>query len=83
VTFDGSSAVSLYLNGQLAATASWTGTMPIAYEILKIGANRGDSNSADTHLFNGLVDEVHIFNRGLSAAEVAAIYGSGSAGLCP
>ena len=32
--------------------------------------------------FNGLIDEVQIFNRALSADEIADIYNAGSAGLC-
>lgn len=32
--------------------------------------------------FNGLIDEVEIFNRVLSASEIAAIYNAGSAGKC-
>lgn len=30
--------------------------------------------------FDGLIDEVEIFNRALSAAEIRAIYDAGSAG---
>ena len=33
-------------------------------------------------LFNGLIDEVAIFNRALTADEIAAIYNAGSAGIC-
>ena len=32
--------------------------------------------------FSGLVDEVQIFNRVLSASEIQAIYQAGSAGEC-
>ena len=32
--------------------------------------------------FNGLIDEVEIFNRALSAAEIQAIYNAGHAGKC-
>src|SRR5205807_516936 len=33
--------------------------------------------------FTGLVDEVHLFNRALSASEVAAIYNADNAGVGP
>jgi VCBS repeat-containing protein len=35
-----------------------------------------------TSFLNGLIDEVEIFNRALTAEEIAAIYNSGSAGKC-
>ena len=38
-------------------------------------------NSQGLHPFTGLIDEVTFFNRALSAAEVMAIYGAGSAGM--
>jgi hypothetical protein len=36
----------------------------------------------NNYSFYGLVDELSVYNRGLSAAEVAAIYNAGSAGKC-
>jgi hypothetical protein len=32
--------------------------------------------------FNGLIDEAAIYNRALTANEIAAIYAAGSAGIC-
>jgi len=40
----------------------------------------GARNNEDS--FNGLIDEVSVYNRGLSVAEVAAIYAAGSGGKC-
>jgi hypothetical protein len=36
----------------------------------------------NSHRFNGSIDEVELFNRALTAAEVNAIYAAGSAGKC-
>jgi hypothetical protein len=33
--------------------------------------------------FDGLIDEVILFHRALTAAEIQAIYDAGSAGMCP
>jgi uncharacterized repeat protein (TIGR01451 family) len=42
----------------------------------------GRLGSHDGFYFNGLIDEVEIFDRALSAVEIAAIYNAGSAGKC-
>src|SRR3989344_2066045 len=34
------------------------------------------------YIFNGLIDEVHVYNRVLSANDIKAIYNAGSAGVC-
>jgi hypothetical protein len=41
-------------------------------DLVKLGYNRATSSA-----WNGLVDEVHIFNRALAAWEVEAIYADG------
>src|SRR5262249_48138112 len=48
---------------------------------IRIGARMG-SNGQITGAWNGLIDEVQLYNRALSAAEVLAIYSAGSAGTC-
>lgn len=74
-TSDGS-YLKLYINGQLAATA--TGAMgPENNEPLRIGAIDYPQYS-----FEGLIDEVSLYNRALSPAEIQAIYAAGSAGKC-
>ena len=73
-TFDGST-LAIYINGVLAGTASGTlGTS--SSEPFKIGASDVYGG------FNGWIDEVAIYNRALSANEIAAIYAAGSAGKC-
>jgi hypothetical protein len=47
-------------------------------EPLRIGA--GDLGSDVRDFFNGRIDEVELFDRALTAAEIGAIFGSGSSG---
>lgn len=75
-TADGAT-VNVYVNGVLSGTAPWTqgifpGTMP-----LTIGCTMQES---PTSFFNGEIDEVSLYNRALSASEIAAIYNARSAG---
>jgi hypothetical protein len=46
---------------------------------LMIGIRRPNT---DTQIFDGLLDEVALWNRGLSGEEVRAIFDAGSAGMC-
>ncbi len=75
-TSDGS-LLKLYINGQLVATTA--GTLgPKNNAPLRLGA----IESAQPYTFEGLLDEVSIYNRALSADEILAIYMAGSAGKC-
>ncbi len=76
--YDGTS-VSLYINGLLIGSTPAPGAIVPSANDLNIG--RDPSNSA--RFFNGLIDEAAIFNRALSAQEIATIYNAGSAGQCP
>lgn len=38
--------------------------------------------AAEGYYFNGLLDEIELFNRALTASEISAIYGAGGAGKC-
>jgi len=78
-TFDGST-FRFYINGQLAGTG--TGTLGQTFAVpLTIGT------SGTCHQFGqgfgGLIDEVEIYNRALSASEIQAIYEAGNAGNKP
>lgn len=79
-TFDGTTA-SLYLDGALqgsdvAVSAGWADTHHFC-----IGA--ACTPSGEAHLpFAGSIDEIEIFDRALSAAEIQAIFDAGSAGKC-
>ncbi len=63
-TYDGSS-VKLYVNGSLVNSQSWSGQMPVSSSPLRIG---GDSVWGE--YFKGTIDEVRVYNRALSAAEI-------------
>lgn len=72
------SAMMLYLNGLPVAT-NVIGPKTIA----TTGANLRISGDDNNHVyFNGLIDEVAIYSRALSASEIWAIYSAGSAGKC-
>jgi hypothetical protein len=73
-TFDGTT-FRIYVNGFLAGTG--TGTMgPITTDPLRIGT------SGTCAGFGGLIDEVELFNRALSQAEIISIVDAGAAGKC-
>jgi len=77
--------VLLYKNGILdgsAQSASIAGkTLKYqTHETAKIGA--WGTLWGPNYLMDGQIDEVQIYNRALSAAEIQAIYNSGSAGTC-
>lgn len=79
-------SLDIYVNGSLDnGTISGTGGASIntgAYNYVWMGALvRNDQSLTAVH-FNGLLDEVEIFNRALTAGEIAAIYNAGSAGKC-
>ena len=63
-TYDGSN-IRMYLNGTLVRTLAATGSMAASTGALRIGGN-----SIWGEYFAGLIDEAHVYNRALSAAEV-------------
>jgi hypothetical protein len=76
VTYDGAT-VKLYLNGQLESskpTAALNTTLDA--NGLTIGLRPGSA------VWNGQIDEIDIFNRALSLAEIQAIYYAGANGKC-
>ncbi len=66
VTFDGA-ITTMYIDGQSVGTSDVFSFGPATGAHLVIGAIDGNGNNP----FNGVVDEVNIFSRALSAAEVA------------
>jgi len=42
----------------------------------------GQNSETTENTFNGLLDEVSLYNRALSASEIQAIYVAGSGGKC-
>lgn len=66
-----------YINGSLVSSNTSTVVIPTANAPLTIGQAEGSFN------FNGMLDEIHIYNRALSSSEIEGIYNAGSDGLCP
>ena len=65
VTYDRTS-LKIYVNGALAATRAQTGQIVVSGAVLRIGGN----NSFTGEFFAGLIDEVRVYNRALSLAEI-------------
>jgi hypothetical protein len=68
-TRDASNLVTIYVNGNAVKTGVAT-TPTVAAGTFSIGASAGCINQQ----FNGSIDDVRVYNRALSAAEVAALY---------
>ncbi len=82
-TWDGQTA-KLYVNGQLEGQRNVPG--PIQYEASipwAIGCNAINyRNVGYPRTWNGVIDEVAIFNQALTAEEINALYFSSNVGLC-
>ena len=72
-----SSTISIYVNGVKETTTSLGSFTDTHAASLKIGASAGEGA-----YLNGLVDEVEVFNRALSDAEIATIYNASALGKC-
>jgi hypothetical protein len=68
--------MQIYVNGQLVASQATAGPMVPNTDPLTIGA----ADAGPTNFFNGLIDEVGVFNRALSAAEIQDLYFTGLPG---
>lgn len=77
-TYDGAE-VKVYVDGVLEATVAYTNGIGLNNEPLRIGR---DPFSAPNRDFNGLIDEVEVFNRALTDDEIEAIFEADSAGKC-
>ncbi len=67
-TYDGAT-MRLYIDGKQVATAARAGTIPTGTTALRLS-----NNATSTLPFTGLMDEVAIFGRALSATEIADIH---------
>jgi hypothetical protein len=63
-TYDGA-AVKLYVNGTLVATTATTGNIPTSTGVLRMGGN-----AIWGEWFAGLMDDVRIYNRALTQAQI-------------
>jgi plastocyanin len=77
LTYDGASTATLYVDGAFETSETRTYNTVLSGR-LYIGSTVEGSGE----YYNGLVDEVEIFNRGLSASEIQGIVNAGSAGKC-
>jgi len=68
--------VRIYINGQLDVEYGQSVTPFNSSEPFLIG------NFSGPNFFAGVIDELALYNRSLSAAEIQAIYDAGSAGKC-
>ena len=66
-TYNGSH-ISLYINGVLAQSVEYSTPISHSSQPLKIGKGAGGS----AYMWNGLIDEVAVYNRSKSAEEIAA-----------
>jgi hypothetical protein len=76
-TYDGSSLVSLYIDGQLATQQVASGSMPVTTDPLAIGNKPG---AGLTYQFNGVVDDVRIYGSALPPSQIAQLYNIDSVG---
>ena len=80
LTYDKTTGTGLlYLNGAVIATNNFGAFTPQTSFPLNIG-RRTAFNVGWNDTFNGGIDELSLYNRALSAAEITEIYGAGSAG---
>ena len=71
VTYDGTTQTgNMYINGNLARTATGTYFVPSGINLVINGGIGGTTGS------NSIIDEVAIYNRSLTAAEVSELYNS-------
>jgi hypothetical protein len=68
-TYDGQT-MQIYTNGVLAAQANQTGSIGINSEAIGIGENLDDYSD----FVNGQIDDVRIYNRALTPAEIQQLY---------
>src|SRR5215813_14626778 len=81
LTCDGATA-AFYVDGVLKQSAAFSGTIHDITSPFLIGKRDSIGIDGQGDTINGLVDEVEVFNRGLSQTEIQAIFNAGSAGKC-
>ena len=83
LTYDKSSGMGrIYRNGMVVAEQSLGAFTPqTAYDVY-LGLRPAGPPGTAVVAYHGLMDEVSIYNRALTAAEIASIYNAGTAGKC-
>jgi hypothetical protein len=80
-TYDGA-YIRLYVNGtEIGPATPETGTITPSDNPLNIGRDPSSPSDPDRY-FDGLIDEVRIYNRALTVGEIGSIYQARSAGMC-
>jgi alpha-tubulin suppressor-like RCC1 family protein len=77
-TYDGTN-MSLYVDGTLDVSHPASGSIIQTSDPVGLGYC---ANIPFNYSFDGLVDEVSLYNRALTASEIQAIYAAGSGGKC-
>ena len=72
-TWDGA-VLRLYLDGSVVGSTPFTGAIRYDTNPIYIGADDNDGDDVPDEGWAGSVDEVRIYNRGLSSSEVSQIY---------
>jgi hypothetical protein len=67
--------LSGYIDGQLVSSVPLTSPLQTRSSTLRIG---GDYRNPPTQYFNGILDDVRIYNYALSASEIQDLYNQGS-----
>ena len=73
-TYDGT-AMKIYINGVKESSAAATGDVSDGTGNLYLGYNPGRSSEGNEAPFNGQLDEMEWFNRGLSATDIGVLSG--------
>jgi hypothetical protein len=82
-TYEKTTAVGkLYLNGSEILSSNFGSFDLATNRDVYIGFRPHPAQPPQNRYFQGLIDEVEIYNRALSASEIQAIYNAGSAGKC-
>jgi TonB family protein len=78
-TYDGN-IFRLFVDGSEQAAMSEAKKMSYSATGWRIGGNPSSNSSSRT--WNGIIDEVQLYDRALSVSELGSIFQAGSAGLC-
>jgi hypothetical protein len=77
-TYDGAT-MKVYVNGKLENSTGFSGNVRSGGTTTKIGAGGAYPGSWSTYLFNGLIDDVKIYNYALTPLQIKLDYNQGSA----
>jgi hypothetical protein len=85
VTRKASTNVKIYINGALVTTQNWTQN-PVydTNTYTRLGVRYSDKNGSEYPMYNGMkIDEVLLYDRELTSAEVSELYNTGTGKFYP